>query len=47
MPRKKKEKVEVIPEETIEQGLRAHGLDEKQIDETIKKMNEMLEKGRK
>ena len=34
-------------EETIEQGLRAHGMDDKQIDETIRKMNEMLEKGKR
>jgi hybrid cluster-associated redox disulfide protein len=33
--------------ETIEQGARAHGLDDKQIDEMLKKMNSECEKDEK
>ncbi len=31
-------------EETLEQGLNAHGMDVKQVDEVIKKMNDLIKK---
>lgn len=30
--------------ETLEQGLKAHGLDQKQVDEVISKMNDLVKK---
>jgi len=34
-------------EETLEQGLKAHNLNDKQVDEVIKKMNELIKKEKK
>lgn len=37
----------VASQETLEQGCKAHGMDDKQIDEMVKKINDIISKEKK